>query len=157
MQKTISDLLDLSINLELGIGTLYSLFHDLFEEDEDFWWQLSIEERGHAALLQNEKNSHKHTETVPEGLLSDDIESLKSANTKIESLVTSYKHVPPSRQEARKIAYELETSVGEVHYQEFMSRKNCSLSDELFRQLNLRDKDHADRIEAYAAAHGMTI
>lgn len=157
MQKTISDLLDISISLELGIGQLYSLFHELFEEDEDFWWQLSIEERGHAALLCNEKDTHYHPDTLPENLLSEDIEALKSANANIESLIDSYTKTPPARQEALKKAYELEMSVGEVHYQEFMSRRSCSLSDELFRQLNLGDKDHADRIEAYAAAHGMSL
>ncbi len=59
--------------------------------------------------------------------------------------------------EALRTAYEIETSVGEIHYQEFMKGKSSSLSDELFRQLNLEDKDHADRIRSYMLAHDMTI
>ena len=157
MDKSLSELLDLSIAHEINISLLYTLFNELFEEDEDFWWQLSIEERSHAALLRNEKSAHKHAETVPENLLANDLDALKASNTKIESLINEYTTRPPSREEAFRTAYEIETSVGEIHYQEFMNRKSCSLSDELFKQLNLEDKDHADRIKSYMQDHGMTL
>lgn len=156
MDNRLTEILELSIAHEINISRLYSLFHDLYEEDEDFWWQLSVEERNHAALLHNEKSAYKHAETVPENLLADDLDALKASNAKIESLINEYTAHPSSREEALRTAYELETSVGEIHYQEFMSRKSCSLSDELFKQLNLEDKDHADRIKSYMLAHGMS-
>ncbi|MCG8375954.1 MAG: rubrerythrin family protein [Chlorobiales bacterium] len=156
MDTSLSELLDLSIAHEINISRLYTLFHELFEEDEDFWWQLSIEERSHAALLRNEKAAHKHAETVPENLLTDDLDALKSSNAKLESLIDDYTANPPAREEALQTAYDLELSVGEIHYQEFMNRKSCSLSDELFKQLNLEDKDHADRIKSYMQANGMS-
>ena len=156
MDTSLSELLDLSIAHEINISRLYTLFHELFEEDEDFWWQLSIEERSHAALLRNEKAAHKHAETVPENLLTDDLDALKSSNAKLESLIDDYTANPPTREEALQTAYDLELSVGEIHYQEFMNRKSCSLSDELFKQLNLEDKDHADRIKSYMQANGMS-
>ncbi|MCG8341672.1 MAG: rubrerythrin family protein [Chlorobiales bacterium] len=157
MDTSLSELLDLSIVHEINISRLYTLFHDLFEEDEDFWWQLSIEERSHAALLRNEQKARKHAETVPENLLASDLEALKSSNEKIESLINKFTAHPPSREEAFRTAHDLEMSVGEIHYQEFMSRKSCSLSDELFKQLNLEDKDHADRIKSYMQANDMTL
>ncbi len=157
MDKSLSELLDLSIAHEINISLLYTLFHELFEEDEDFWWQLSIEERSHAALLRNEKSAHKHAETVPENLLTNDLDALRASNDRIEYLIEEYTATPPSREEALRTAYEIETSVGELHYQEFMSRKSCSLSDELFKQLNLEDKDHADRIKSYMEANDMML
>lgn len=156
MDNFSSELLDLSIAHEINISRLYTLFHELFEEDEDFWWQLSIEERSHAALLRNEKNIRTPLKALPENLLSSDLEALKSSNTKIESLIDDYTGNPPTREEALQTAYDLEQSVGEIHYQEFMNSKSCSLSDELFKQLNLEDKDHADRIKSYMQANGMT-
>ena len=156
MDTSLSELLDLSIAHEINISRLYTLFHELFEEDEDFWWQLSIEERSHAALLRNEQKSYKHAETIPEKLLTDDLEALKFSNRKIESLIDEFTAQPPSREEALQTAFDLEMSVGEIHYQEFMSRKSCTLSDELFKQLNLEDKDHADRIKSYMQANDMT-
>jgi len=55
MTVSLYQLLEASIQLELNLAKLYTLFNDLFEEDEEFWWQLAMEERGHAALLQQEK------------------------------------------------------------------------------------------------------
>ncbi|PWW81027.1 MULTISPECIES: rubrerythrin family protein [Prosthecochloris] len=155
MNTSLSELLDLSIAHEINISRLYTLFHELFEEDEEFWWQLSIEERNHAALLRNEKNIQKPSGLLPENLLTSDLKALQSSNAELETLIAEYKTNPPSRQDAFQTAYDLEQSVGEIHYQEFMNRKSCSLSDELFKQLNLEDKDHADRIQSYMLEHGI--
>ncbi len=158
MDESLSELLDLSIAHEINISRLYTLFHELFEEDEDFWWQLSIEERSHAALLRNEKKLNRPSSgALPENLLSSDLEALTSSNTRIESLIEEYTANPPTRGEALQAAHDLEQSVGEIHYQEFMTRKSCSLSDELFKQLNMEDKDHADRIQSYMQANGFSL
>ncbi len=154
MESNITEHLDQSIALELNIARLYSLFHDLFEEDEDFWWQLAIEERNHSALLQNEKKNVS-TAKPPENLLAKDLESLKAANAGLTELLERYAATPPTREEAFRTAYTLENSIGEVHFQEFMDRKSCSLPDELFRQLNQEDKDHAERIRQYMKECGI--
>ena len=155
MDNLLSELLDVSIAHELNISKLYTLFQELFEEDEDFWWQLSMEEQSHAALLRNEKTILNPSGTLPENLLATDLEALKVSNANLESLIDALTLNPPSREEAFMTAYDLEQSIGELHYQEFMNRKSCSLSDELFKQLNQEDKDHADRIKTYMLAHGM--
>ncbi len=51
MSQNFSQLIREAIQLELNVAKLYLLFHDLFPEDGDFWWQLVIEEENHAALL----------------------------------------------------------------------------------------------------------
>ncbi|MCW8795972.1 MAG: rubrerythrin family protein [Chlorobium sp.] len=156
MNNSLSELLEISITHELNISRLYTMFHDLFEEDEDFWWQLSIEERSHAALLRDQQSSCHTERAVPENLLASSIHDLKTSNSTLESLINEYAKNPPAREEALQTAYNLEQSVGEIHYQEFMTRKTCSLSDEMFKQLNMEDKDHADRIKSYMLAHGIT-
>lgn len=55
MTKSLHDHLEESIKLEVNLAKLYTVFNDLFPEDEEFWFQLAMEERGHAALLQQEK------------------------------------------------------------------------------------------------------
>ncbi len=57
MPETYQKHLDESIQLELNLATLYTIFNDCFAEDEDFWWDLAMEERGHASLLQQEKKT----------------------------------------------------------------------------------------------------
>lgn len=154
MNTHLTEHLDQSIELELGAARLYTFFHDLFPEDEDFWWQLAIEERNHAALLRNEKKTlPSHGENLPEDLLAEDLEALRSANRKLADLLERYKASAPSRQEAFQTALTLENSVGEAHFQEFMNRKSCSLPDELLRQLNQEDKDHERRIRNYMREH----
>jgi len=157
MNNSLSKLLEISITHEINISRLYTLFHDLFEEDEDFWWQLSIEERSHAALLRDQQSSCHTERSVPETLLASSIQDLKTSNSTLESLINEYTKKPPAREEALLTAYNLEQSVGEIHYQEFMTRKTCSLSDELFKQLNMEDKDHADRIKSYMLVNGFSL
>ena len=49
--------LDEASQLEMLVAKLYSIFEKSFSEDELFWHQLVVEERNHAALIGNIKNS----------------------------------------------------------------------------------------------------
>ncbi len=55
MREQIQKHLDESIQLELNLAKLYTIFNDCLADDEDFWWDLAMEEQGHATLLQQEK------------------------------------------------------------------------------------------------------
>jgi len=79
--------LDESIKLELNLARLYTSLNDLFHEDEEFWWQLAMEERGHASLLQQEKKQPQPMEFFPENLLAGDLQALIDANSKITGLI----------------------------------------------------------------------
>ncbi|HED30109.1 MAG TPA: rubrerythrin family protein [Prosthecochloris aestuarii] len=155
MEKEVHELLRQSIDLELAIARLYSLFHDTYEEDDDFWWQLAIEERNHAALLRNEVKNHKEHGSLPENLLATDLKAVREAIEYVEHLITTFTASPCSRTEALQTAYKIENSIGEIHFQEFMERRSCSLGDELFKQLNQDDKDHAERILQYMFSQGL--
>ncbi|MEI8032097.1 MAG: rubrerythrin family protein [Chlorobiaceae bacterium] len=149
MSKAPLKQLDESIALELNLAKLYTLFHDTLSEDEDFWWQLAMEERGHAALLQQEKKQPQPTEFFPEGLIDMDLDELQDANRQVMELIGKFSVVPPSREAAFKAALHMEEAAGEYHYQQFLDNPSNSYSVTIFKQLNQEDRDHAERIKLY--------
>ncbi len=149
MSETHQKHLEESIQLELNLATLYTIFNDSFSEDEDFWWELAMEERGHAALLQQEKKQPQQNEFFPKNLLAKELQPLVDANRKISELISKYKTNPPSRGEALQTALDLEMAAGESHFQQFLDCPTKSPASNIFKQLNQDDCDHAARILAY--------
>ena len=149
MPATLHKHLDESIKLELNLATLYTIFHDFFAEDEDFWWELAMEERGHASLLQQEKKQPQQREFFPENLLAKDLQSLIDTNTRIIQLISNVKEQAPSRGEALQTAHDLEMAAGESHFQQFLDSPTNSPAANIFKQLNQEDCDHAARILQY--------
>ena len=141
--------LDESILLELNLAKLYTLFNDCFAEDEDFWWDLAMEEQGHASLFQQEKQQPQQKEFFPDNLLAKDLQSLIDTNAKITALIATCTVAPLSRAEAFKTAYALEMAAGESHFQQFLDSPTNSYSSNIFKQLNQEDRDHATRILQY--------
>ena len=155
MAPTLATLLDESIQLELNLAKLYTLFNDHFAEDEEFWWQLAMEERSHAALLQQEKKQPQPLAFFPENLLSRDLEALKANNALIVGAFDTFGASPCSREKAFELALQIEMSAGESHFQEFMDSENDSLTAEIFRQLASEDQNHARRIREYMEENGI--
>ncbi|MBW1894429.1 MAG: hypothetical protein JRI91_12155 [Deltaproteobacteria bacterium] len=52
MNKDANSLIEESINLELNVSDTYLLFHKLFPDDGDIWWDLAFEEKNHASIIQ---------------------------------------------------------------------------------------------------------
>ncbi|ABL64653.1 hypothetical protein [Chlorobium phaeobacteroides] len=156
MTKSLHDHLEESIKLEVNLAKLYTVFNDLFPEDEEFWFQLAMEERGHAALLQQEKKQPHPIDFFPENLLAKDLQSLIDANKRVLNYITVYSENMPSRKTAFETALSLENSAGEAHFQHFLDSPNNSLSATIFKQLNLEDRDHAERIEEYMLNNGLS-
>jgi ferritin len=154
---TIAALLDESIQLELNLARLYTLFNDHFPEDEDFWWQLSMEERSHAALLQQEKKQPQPLQFFPENLLSKDLDALKANNARIIAESERFAASPCSREQALNLALHIEMSAGEAHFQEFMESETGSLTADLFKQLASEDQNHAKRIREYMKEQGVRV
>ncbi len=149
MPEQIQKHLDESIQLELNLAKLYTIFNDCLSDDEDFWWDLAMEEQGHATLLQQEKKQPQQKEFFPENLLAKDLQSLIDTNTRIAELISAWSTTPPSRAEAFKTAYDLEMAAGESHFQQFLDSPTNSYSANIFKQLNQEDRDHAARILQY--------
>jgi ferritin len=149
MPAQIQKHLDESIQLELNLAKLYTIFNDCLPDDEDFWWDLAMEEQSHATLLQQEKKQPQQKEFFPENLLAKDLQSLIDTNTRIAELISAWSTTPPSRAEAFKTAYDLEMAAGESHFQQFLDSPTNSYSSNIFKQLNQEDRDHAARILQY--------
>ena len=157
MENNFISLIDESINLELNVSNLYSLFFKLFPEDADFWWKLVLEEKNHAALIRSGKEYFEQLNKFPHDILSDSLQKLKDTNSKLETMIQKFESDPPLRQEAFNMAFDLENSAGEVHFQNFMSKEgNLKIAD-IFKQLNKDDKDHSMRIFLYMEKQGIPL
>lgn len=153
MHKDFNVLLSESIELELNVAGLYSLFHNFFPADADFWWKLMIEEHNHASLLKSLEDCFAPVGLSPSNLLAPAVEDLKDINNRLSCLTEKCRQESLSREEAFNIALELENSAGELHFQKYMSSDATAEIDEVFIRLNGDDKDHARRIRLYMANH----
>jgi len=149
MNNKIEALAEESINLELNVSKMYSLFDELFPDDSEFWQELVFEEESHANIIGDGIAIFEQIHAFPHELLSHNLQKLKDTNKNLEFLLAKFKRVHPSRSEAFNTALDIEISAGELHYQHFLEEKHLSSLDETFRQLNEEDKDHAIRLRAY--------
>ena len=115
MAADLDNYLNEAIELELNVSDLYLLFYNLFPMDSNFWWNLTIEEKNHAALLKNLKDLYHVCHEFPEEIFSANIEE----------------------------------SAGEAHFQAFTESNELPDPFEVFRQLNMDDRNHAKRIQNY--------
>ena len=65
------------------------------------------------------------------------------------SLIRGIELIPPTRLEAFKYGFELENSVGEFHFELFMTTEPDSPVGKIFQKLNGDDINHAIRIDNY--------
>ena len=157
MNKELSQLFDESIQLEQNVAKLYETFHHAFPEDAHFWWELVLEEKNHASLLQSGKDRFEPLGKFPIEMLSSSIQELKSVNSEIQDIIKKYQDTIPSREDAFNIAFKLEQSAGELHFQQFMEKESESELDKIFQRLNRDDKDHAIKVRMYMNAHDINI
>ena len=148
MDHAIRRFLKESIDLELNIGDLYQVFSAKFPTDHDFWWNISIEEMNHAALIES-INDVFWTDLLPFDSVEKQTDDLRKINLIIKDKIERYKLVPPTRLEAFTNGLELENSVGESHFELFMTSVADSPVVKIFQKLNGEDKNHAKRIESY--------
>ncbi len=149
MDEQLSDLTDESITLELLVSELYLFFYTTFPEDAPFWWRMVEEERNHAALIRSARKYFAPVDQFPEKLVVQNFSLLRETNKKLRTLLKTCSKYPPTRRGALSTALELETSAGELHFQEFIDEKNLSAVEKIFQQLNGHDVEHADRIRIY--------
>ena len=157
MNNDVTSLIEESINLELNVSKIYTHFYKLFPDDAAFWWKLVVEEKNHAALIRSGKEYFEPLRKFPHDLLAPLLQILKDANSRLDSLIKKYEETPPSREEAFNIALKIEESAGELHFQKFMDKEANSTTDNIFKELNKGDKDHAMRICRYMEEHGISV
>lgn len=149
MPKKIIALAEESINIELNVSKIYFLFNKLFPDDSDFWLKLAQEENNHADIIKNGIELFEPIDAFPHKILSHDLQKLKDTNEDLQFLLTEFKITPPSRDEAFNTALDIENSVGEMHFQQFLKKKHVSIFENIFQQLTEEDKDHSSRILTY--------
>ena len=152
MYQNFDQLIHEAIQLELNIAKLYLLFHQLLPEDSTFWWELVIEEENHAALLKTLEQMETSKVDIPEGIMPNGLAELQESNQRILKAMEDFEK-RPKRADAFQMAYKIEISAGESHYNDFMKNGQESRLMEIFRILNRDDLDHAQRILKYKKEH----
>ncbi|MBI5049661.1 MAG: rubrerythrin family protein [Nitrospirae bacterium] len=152
--EIIDNLLEECIAIELNVGNLYLFFYNNIPHSGDFWWQLSIEEGNHAALLKGYLGKIREKDFLSKIFFSE-MEELKKTNTYIKKLYKKYQEKIPSLEEACKTALKLEGMVGEQHYQTLVTISSESPLIQIMQKLNSSDKNHMDRIAEYMKGHGI--
>jgi hypothetical protein len=150
-------LIDESIKLELNVADLYTIFCKAFPGDYAFWSKLALEEEHHASLIRGARDAWLPGREFPHELLAPKVDMLLETNSKLVSLLEEYRHNPPSREIAFNVAFNLEESAGEVHFQRAMEQPPTSTIMEVFQLLNRDEKDHARRILAYMSDKGIEL
>ena len=150
MENLVNLFIQESINMELNIGDLYQLFSVKYPADYDFWWRLSMEEINHGALIESINDAFIDETLLPLAAIERQTDELKRMNQLIQDQIQQYKSAPPSRLESFEIAINLENSIGEFHFELFMTEKSGSQMIEIFQKLNGDDKNHANRISNYS-------
>jgi len=154
METEFIRLIDEAILLELQVSRLYLLFHESFPEDAEFWWQLAIEEKNHAALLKTVKKMKESRISIPAEILPPRISELSQTNHRLEQYMEEF-HEHPDRNRAFRVALELENSAGELHYEGYMKSTGNDALGKVFKKLNGDDNSHAERIKTYMRAHSL--
>ncbi|MDY6839739.1 MAG: hypothetical protein SWH78_17415 [Thermodesulfobacteriota bacterium] len=156
-EQQLTQLMNESVKLESNVADLYMIFHEAFPEDCAFWYQLHMEEKNHASIIQSAREAWLSGKEFPLEILSPNLDELIALNTKLGSLLEEYRKNPPSREMAFNVALDLEESAGEAHFQDAMEQTPSSELMELFQMLTGEDKEHADRIRTYMRDNGIEI
>ncbi|MHC4183265.1 MAG: hypothetical protein ACYSWS_00940 [Planctomycetota bacterium] len=155
MGKKLSQLIAESINLELNVAKIYMFFCNTFPEDSDFWWELGLEEKNHADLIESGRSTFLLPHQFPSKLLTPSIKILYKTNNRLISLIKRHNEKLPSRESAFNIALDIEKSAGELHYQLAMEKSPTSSIMKIFQGLNKDCKNHTNRILAYMSDKGI--
>lgn len=153
--EKLMQLIEESIELELNIAKLYTIFHKVFPDDSAFWSKMALEEEHHASLIKEVRDLLLSGREFPRELLAPKVQMLLEANSKLASLLEDYSQNPPSRETALKIALNVEESAGEIHFQRAMENSSTSTMIRVFQILNKDDKDHALRIRTHMSDNGI--
>jgi len=155
MDHLIKQFLKESIEMELNIGDIYQLFSAKFPQDYSFWWKISIEELNHAALIESINDIFWDESVLPLESIEKQTEDLRKMNLYVKNMIEQFKSVPPTRSEALKLGFELENSIGESHFELFMTTVSDSPMMKIFQKLNGDDVSHAKRMASYMKENGI--
>jgi CRISPR/Cas system-associated endonuclease Cas1 len=146
--ETLTQIIDLSIQLELAIARLYRHFSETIEEDSAFWWDLQMEENGHAEILELARTFQQEHALFPEEMVHHHGQRLRSELQAIKTRTLEIIETGKiSRREALKTALKLEGAASETTFQLFMKQAPDTQIGIALQKINGPDVDHAKRIQ----------
>jgi rubrerythrin len=154
MGDPLEALLDEAIRHENNVSMLYFEFFQAFPDDADLWWTLSVEEKGHAGLL--EAGRKLFGSEYGEEILPARVEDLTEANRKLEKLLDQMKDQPISREAACRAALEIETTADGLIFDNALRPAHDADAPAISERIRRDDQRHAARIRAYMKDHGMS-
>ena len=154
MSDPLEALLDEAIRHELTVSMLYFRFFQAFPDDADLWWTLSVQETGHAGLL--EAGRRLFGSEYGEEILPARVEYLREANHMLEKLLEEMKEQPLSREAACRIALEIETTTDGMIFENALQPERDSDLPTVAERIRRDDERHAARIRAYMKEHGIS-
>lgn len=152
----VSKILEQSIALEKGIRDLYFLLADYYHEDKIFWKKLAVEEQKHADVLTGLRPWAAMGGNIEQYLLPD-LEELIEKNIAIKKVIQRAKDQRPSREVAFSLAYKIELTASEIHYQNVITKDTDNKLLLSMQELCGADKDHAKRIRKRMDSLGIEI
>jgi rubrerythrin len=154
MSENLDTLLDEAIRHEHTVALLYFEFFQAFPDDADLWWKLSVEENGHAGLL--EAGRKVFGSEYGEEILPARVEYLVEANLMLEKLLEQMKERPLSREAAFRTALEIETTTDGMIFENALQPPEDSDASAISERIRRDDLRHASMIRAYMKEHGIS-
>ena len=154
MSDPLEALLDEAIRHELTVSLLYFEFFQAFPDDADLWWTLSVEESGHAGLL--EAGRKLFGSEYGEEILPARIEYLTEANRTLDKLLQQMKQQPLSREAACRIALEIETTTDGMIFENALQPAEDSDASAISERIRRDDLRHAEMIRAFMKDQGIS-
>ena len=154
MSDPLETLLDEAIRHEHTVSLLYFEFFQAFPEDADFWWTLSVEENGHAGLL--EAGRQIFGSEYGEEILPTRVEYLREANRMLEKLLEQMNEQPLSREAALRTALEIETTTDGMIFDNALQPAQDADVLTIAERIRRDDQRHAAKIRAYMKDHGIS-
>ena len=114
------ELLKEAIKAEINMAELYKWYAENFTEDREFWGTIAEEERKHASLIRLAQDVLTE-EKLAQIFVYDDLDKLKQVNRMMGDLIQKYGEDPPSKEEAYKLAADMESGSFESFYQKKMT------------------------------------
>jgi hypothetical protein len=148
-------IIDEAVRFERNLSSLYLQFLEAFPEDEDFWWELSIDEQRHASSLETGQKLF-HDEFAREVVIAD-LDGLRQSNEDLESTIQRLGKEPLDRAEAFQIALRFECDENEATLFELLEIGPSDPASTLVDSLHREDLVHQQKIRDYAASAGITI
>lgn len=155
MAVPINAVIDEAIRYEQGLAALYQAFCTIYPGDVDLWWELSVSEAQHAALLESSSalfSSEFSRDTVPA-----DLDALRRSNDALASTLVQFQKESVPREEAFRLVIGMETDDNELTLHRLLEISPSRPAHDVVDRLRQEDLRHVQKIREYASRHNIAL